>query len=606
MIHRACQTVGIDLGTTYSSLAYVDPQGVPRVVSDNSGQTVMPSVVFFSDDGIIVGEMALEQAKLHAERVVQFIKVHMGDPWRKDLQGHAHTPESISALILGQLVKEAEPQIGRISSAVITVPAYFTEKRRRATQQAGEIAGLKVIGTLNEPMAAALAYGLHHTPSEQIVVIYDLGGGTFDVTVVRTSPDEIEELATCGNRRLGGRDWDQVLVDFVADDFRKARGADLRSDVQAVQDLLLECERAKRRLGRMQKTAIRVQSRGKDHHVEITREQFEKLTSHLLQSTRLTTETAVADARLTWDKISRVLLVGGSTQMLAVREMIQKLSGNPPDTNINPVLAVALGAATYGYLLETGRGLRAIPRPSGEQDDQDQAGFELGTEEVPAAKVQPALPVVRFVTAHGVGLKIRTGNEWKNKVLIPKNTRVPANVTQRFRTRATGASGQQIKIDITQGDTEDLAVAELLGTGKIEGIPPNEPEGRPVDVTMQFDDQGRLRVCAAYVLTGHQMQMSMDIPGGLRSEEVADHRKFMQDSGFLRPVDAKELIHIMDGDAADSAEQTQEYEQLHTVDELFQALGIDPKQVEQRSPARAPAKPRTDGDDDLPLLEPVD
>jgi molecular chaperone DnaK (HSP70) len=250
--------------------------------------------------------------------------------------------------------------------------------------------------------------------------------------------------------------------------------------------------------------------------------------------------------------------------------------------------------------------LRAIPRPVGEQDEQDQAGFELGTAEVPAAKVQPAMPVVRFVTAHGVGLKIRTGSEWKNKVLIPKNTRVPANVTQRFRTRATGASGQQIKIDITQGDTEDLAVAELLGTGKIGGLPPNEPEGRPVDVTMQFDDQGRLRVCAVYVLTGHQMQMSLDIPGGLRSEEVAEHRKFMQDSGFLRPVDANELIRAMDAEAADSAEQTQDYEQVHTVDDLFKALGIDPAPVEPPSPARAPARPKTDSDDDLPLLEPVD
>ena len=240
MNERACEAVGIDLGTTYSSLAFMDNSLMPRVVPDSSGQTVMPSVVFFDGNEIIVGEMALQQAKLCADRVVQFVKVHMGDPWRKEILGRVHTPESISAMILGQLVKEAEPQIGPISKAVITVPAYFTEKRRRATQQAGEIAGLEVIGTLNEPLAATLAYGLHHTDQTQVVVVYDLGGGTFDVTVVRISPNMLEELATAGNRQLGGRDWDQALIDHVANDFQRAHGQDLRRDAQAMQDLLLE------------------------------------------------------------------------------------------------------------------------------------------------------------------------------------------------------------------------------------------------------------------------------------------------------------------------------------------------------------------------------
>jgi len=320
----------------------------------------------------------------------------------------------------------------------------------------------------------------------------------------------------------------------------------------------------------------------------------------------MTSETAVADAGLGWDRISRVLLVGGSTQMPAVREMVHQLSGKPPDTGINPVLAVALGAATYGYLLETGRGLRAIPRPAGEDAEPETAGYELGAEEPPTTTSRPAMPVVRFVTAHGVGLKIRAGSEWSNKVLIPKNTRVPANVTQRFRTRATGSRGQQIKIDITQGDTEDLNVAELLGTGKIEGLPPNEPEGRPVDVTMQFDDQGRLRVRAVYVLTGHQMQISLDIPGGLRPEEVAEQRKYLKDTGFLPPVDARELIRAMDAEVVGSQEETQDFEEVHTVDELFHALGIEPTPGEQPSKPLPSSRSRVAGDDDLPLLEPVD
>jgi len=283
---RGCQAVGIDLGTTYSSLAYLDSQLTPRIVADSSGQSVMPSVVFFDDQEVIVGELALQQARLRADRVVQFIKVQMGEAWRREFNGHVHTPESISAIILGQLLREAEPQIGPVASAVITVPAYFTEKRRRATQQAGEIAGLNVIGMLNEPMAATLAYGLYRSTGEQVAVVYDLGGGTFDVTVVRIRPDDLEELATCGNRQLGGRDWDQCLIDMVADDFQRRHGRDPRTLPQALQDLHLECERAKRRLGRLEKTAIRLHAFDHDHAVELTRAQFEALTAHLVQPWR--------------------------------------------------------------------------------------------------------------------------------------------------------------------------------------------------------------------------------------------------------------------------------------------------------------------------------
>ena len=259
MNERGCQSVGIDLGTTYSALAYIDLQMTPRIVPDSSGQAVTPSVVFFDDDEIIVGDIALQQAKLRADRVAQFIKVHMGDDWKREFRGEVHTPESLSAIILAHLVREAEPQIGPINSAVITVPAFFTEKRRRATQQAGEIAGLKVIGTLNEPMAAALAYGLYREEKEQTAVVYDLGGGTFDVTIVHISPNELSELATSGNRQLGGKDWDQCLIDHFFADFQRNYGVDLRESLQAMQDLILSCEQAKRRLARMNKTSIRLQ-----------------------------------------------------------------------------------------------------------------------------------------------------------------------------------------------------------------------------------------------------------------------------------------------------------------------------------------------------------
>jgi molecular chaperone DnaK len=525
----------------------MDPQMLPRVVADSSGQTVMPSVVFFDDEDIIVGDMALQQAKVYADRVVQFIKVSMGDQWRKEYQGRVHTPESISAMILGQLVKEAEPQIGPIRSCVVTVPAYFTEKRRRSTQQAGEILGLEVLGTLNEPMAATLAYGLHRTNQEQTVAVYDLGGGTFDVTIVRISPNELEELATNGNRQLGGRDWDQALIDFVVEDFRKAHVLDLHTVPQAMQDLLLECERAKRRLGRMSRTSIRVHAEGRDHQVEVSRQKFEELTAHLLQATKLTTEVAIEDAGLKWDQIARVVLVGGSTHMPAVREMLKQVSGKPPDTGVNPVVAVALGAAIYAHMLEAGVAPKAIQqKPTIEPDDQEATLAPQASEPTVSEEGGEAMPRVRFVTAHGVGLKVRTARGWSNRVLIPKNTQVPVSTTKRFLTKSSGAGGSTIKIDVTQGDTTDLALAETLGTGRIKGVPPDEPDQQPVDVTMKFDDQGRLHIQAFYVPRNQEMEMSLEIPGGLQEEEVREHQRFLEETGFLEPVSADRLIQTLE------------------------------------------------------------
>lgn len=622
MIERACESVGIDLGTTYSSLAYLDAQLTPRIVPDSSGQTVTPSVIYFGDEDIIVGELALQQAKLDADRIAQFIKVHMGDDWRKEFGKHIHTPESLSAIILGHLVHEAEGQIGPIRRAVITVPAYFTEKRRRATQQAGEIAGLDVLGTLNEPMAATLAYGLHRHDQEQFAVIYDLGGGTFDVTVVRICPNEIQELATNGNRQLGGRDWDQCLIDFVAEDFRKTHGADPRTLAQAAQDLQLECESAKRRLSKLPGTAIRLHAFGHDHITDVTRQQFEILTAPLLQSTKLTLEMALEDAGLSWSAVSRVVLVGGSTHMPAVRAMLKETCGFPPDTGVNPVTAVALGAAIYAHVLETGQSFKAIHQvtiasaepttmPSDDLLEADTPIHDLVPETESAARPpetvpqlsttrqafapEPAndpdtgpgksepriksevisspdtknaigkpeprppargdvlgcpstIPNVLFVTAHGVGLKVRSGQGWKNSVLIAKNTPVPVKTTKRYVTAERIGPRNHLKIEITQGDTSQVELAEILGTGRIDGFPPSEPAGQPVDVTFEFDAQGRLHVGAVHVSTGRKMRWSLEIPGGLRAEEVIEHREFMKKNGLFRIYSPDPALQGLDDD----------------------------------------------------------
>jgi molecular chaperone DnaK len=537
---RGCEAVGIDLGTTYSALAYVDAQGVPRVVPDSSGQAVVPSVIFFDDHEIIVGDIALQQSKLRSDRVVQFVKVHMGDDWRFQVDGQMHTPESLSAIILAHLVREAGPQIGPVPSAVITVPAYFTEKRRRATQQAGVIAGLGVIGTLNEPMAAALAYGLHRESKEQTILVYDLGGGTFDVTVVRITPNELEELAICGNRRLGGKDWDQCLIDLVLDDFQHKHRVDLRGRPEALQalaDLQLECERAKRRLSRMARTSIRVQALGFDHTFELTREQFEERTAHLLQATKLTTEMALEDAKLRWDQVARVVLVGGSTHMPMVRQMLRDASGSPPDTGINPVTAVALGAAIYAQVLETGRGPRTIPKSPKATDPATVEALSPLTSTPASAD----LPSVRFVTAHGVGVRALKQGRWVNTVLIAKNTRVPITSGRRFLTQKKGAGwASKIRITVTQGDTPNVDLAEVLGVATITGIPKYEPSGQPVEIAMEFDAQGRLHLHAVYVNTGQQLRLSLDIPGGLKEEEVRQYHNFMRKTGLITTPAAKE------------------------------------------------------------------
>lgn len=538
----------------------MDARLTPHVVADSSGQSVIPSVVFFDENEIIVGDIALQQAKVHAERCVQFIKVHMGDEWRREIGGQVHTPESISALILAYLVREAEMELGPIQSAVITVPAYFTEKRRRATQQAGEIAGLNVVGTLNEPMAAALAHGIYREKRKQTVMVYDLGGGTFDVTIVNVSPSALEEIVTCGNRQLGGKDWDQCLIDRFCDDFESTHRIDPRRSPQAMQDLQLACEQAKRRLSRMAKTTIRLFAEGRDHSMELTRQDFESATAHLVQTTRLTAEMALEDACLDWDKIDRVVLVGGSTHMPMIRAMLQQASGRAPDVSVNPVTAVSMGAAIFAYLLESGTAPKAIRH----QDDMpgssntDELSTVFSERPAPIYSLTPApeddeievetdddvdnavtltidLPKVQFVTAHGVGIKARSKGVWTNVVLIPKNSPVPATVARQFYTKGSGSTAKRIRIHVTQGDTRDVQLAEVLGVACIEGLPPNEKPGQPVSISMSFDDQGRLHLHAVYVNTGQDLQLSLDIPGGLQEDEVERYRNMMKQRGLLPP-----------------------------------------------------------------------
>jgi molecular chaperone DnaK len=325
-----------------------------------------------------------------------------------------------------------------------------------------------------------------------------------------------------------------------------------------MQDLQLDCEAAKRRLGRMAKTSIRVHAFGHDHTTIVTQQDFKSITAHLLHATKLTTELALEDAGLTWDQISRIALVGGSTHMPSVRNMLKETSGMAPDVGVNPILAVSLGAAIYAHMLETGKKIETLRSVT--EEDAGEPVIEVIEDDFPevlptatrarkkvprGAPASDLLPEVRFVTAHGVGVKAMAFGEMKNTVLVPANTRVPTKVTKRFTATGSAAGGAFVRIEITQGDTDDCELAEILGIGRID-LPRHEPPGNPVDVTMEFDHQGRLHTHAVHVKSGQKMSVTVDVHGCLREDEVEDFREFMRTSGFIRPFTPEEAIARLD------------------------------------------------------------
>jgi molecular chaperone DnaK len=469
--------VGIDLGTTYSVVAFLDPQGRPASIVNASGDLLTPSVVLFDDDGVVVGKEAVAASAIEPQRVAECVKRDMGAAaYRKPIKGESMPPEVISSMILRQLKSDAERRLGPISKAVITVPAYFDEPRRRATADAGRLAGIDVLDIVNEPTAAALAYAyqlglfdregtwLEDRPFKALV--YDLGGGTFDITVVELKRGSFRAIATDGDVCLGGKDWDAKLVALAAERFVRERGSDPRTDPVSLQDLALAAEAAKRTLSERARAGVVVNHGGQRLKVEVTREEFEEATAALLERTRATTEIVVMQAGLSWPQIDRVLLVGGSTRMPMVRRMLQNLTGKPPDGSLPADEAVAHGAALYAGLL-----LRKqhAATPGG--------GFAITN-----------------VNSHSLGLvaidpatKRRT-----NQVLIPKNTALPHSVTRRFR---TGKPGQKsVKLTVLEGESENPDFCTRIGVGVIRGLPADLPQGSPVEVTYTYQANNRLRI----------------------------------------------------------------------------------------------------------------
>lgn len=459
--------VGIDLGTTYSAIAIVNEYGRPEVLVNREGERITPSVVFFDHDGPIVGEVARRSAVANPFKVVQFVKRQIGDKSWCFCPGGSerYMPEEISAMIIKRLKEDAEILLGtKIKDAVITVPAYFDDSQRKATQDAGSIAGLNVLRIINEPTAAALSYGLNRIDQEQTLLVYDLGGGTFDVTIIRLASSGVRVLATGGSKNLGGCDWDNLLMTHVNEEFQNQGGIDLFDDPMLEQDLREKVEIAKKNFSARNRTNIFISAQGVSTSIAITRKTFEIITSGLLLRTRQIMEAVLDDAGLTWPEVDNILLAGGATRMPAVRSMIEHVSGHKPSIDVNPDEVVALGAAIQGEMLAIANSVDSSPH---------QHLF-------PRISIQD-------VNSHSLGLiALDTDGHELNSVVLPKDTPVCSKINGQYLT--TVDQQLQFHVQVTEGEDTDLDYVKIVGEGLVRL--PGYPKGTPIEIVFEYDEDG--------------------------------------------------------------------------------------------------------------------
>lgn len=487
------RVIGIDLGTTNSCVAVLEGD-VPTVIANKEGYRTTPSVVAFAKDKtMLVGDPARRQAAVNAERTIFSIKRHMGSDYRKKIDGKAYSPQEISAFILMKLKKDAEDFLGdTVTDAVITVPAYFNDAQRQATKDAGRIAGLNVLRIINEPTSAALAYGLDNGQAQKILV-YDLGGGTFDVSIIEIGDHVIEVLATSGDNHLGGDDFDERIVQYLVEQFKKTEGINLSKDTAALQRLKEEAEKAKKELSSCMTTNINLPflAMAKDgpHHMDIqlSRSKFEELTKDLIERTVIPVENAIHDAGLTKSQIDMVLLVGGSTRIPAVQDKVRTLMGKEPSRNVNPDECVAIGAAVQ----------------AGKLGGQLMAGSAAS--EMILMDVTP------------LSLSIETVGGVSSR-LIERNTTIPTRHSQIFTT--AGNFQTSVDIKVFQGERKFTRDNKLLGNFRLSGIKRAMAGTPQIEVTFDIDANGIVNVSAKDLGTGHEQSITITSSSNLSEEEI--------------------------------------------------------------------------------------
>ncbi|MEO1615304.1 MAG: Hsp70 family protein [Planctomycetota bacterium] len=499
--------VGIDLGTTFSAVAFLDETGRPETIRNSEGDLTTPSAVFFDHKQPIVGIEAMEAGLLEPDRLAIYAKRDVGEQYyEKTIRGKHLPAEVIQALVLRKLKSDAELKLGHVRQAVITVPAFFNEPCRKATQDAGKLAGLEVLDIINEPTAAAITYGVAQgflttdgtvKQSEQVLV-YDLGGGTFDVTVMQIEAGNFNTIATAGDVYLGGIDWDQRIVDFIVESFQAEHGINLHDDPQATQELLRKANQTKHALTQRESVSVAFAHDGRRLRTELTQAEFAKRSADLVERTLMTVQLVLDDANIEWSNLTRLILVGGSTRMPMIRDELERLSGMELDRSLSPDEAVSHGAALYAGMLMAGK--------------HDQSGISVSN-----------------VNSHDLGVLAvdpKSGSP-RRQVMIPRNSKLPARKTVRFRTHSDNQAN--VKIEVVEGGDDRGINATKIGQCVVDDLPRGTPKGTNVDVRFDYTPDGRLTVHASLPEVDRKLTMTLDRAAGLEDRAIERWAKLLDE-----------------------------------------------------------------------------